>query len=129
MSSQPSICLSHKASNNILDDLKKELSREEIVKPRELARTDQIRLKNKFDSRSSSKKREITRIDSVEKREITRIDSVKKISNQDWFYNNSFKQPNETLNLELETIKPLTKHPINDPLKSNVGKDYLGLSI
>jgi hypothetical protein len=104
---------------NILDDLKRELSREEGFATREkqvLARTDQIKLKNKFESRrSSSKKREITRIDSLEKREITRIDSLPKqinVNNQDEFYNNSLiKQPskvNETLNLELDTIKALT---------------------
>jgi hypothetical protein len=94
MSSQPSIRQSHKVeTGNILDDLKRELHREESFKqPLALARTDQIKLKNKFESRrSSSKKREITRIDSLEKREITRIDSVKKMNNQDEFYNNSFK--------------------------------------
>ena len=124
MSSQPSIRQSHKAEiGNILDDLKRELHQEESFKqPLALARTDQIKLKNKFESRrSSSKKREITRIDSLEKREITRIDSVKKIANQDSFYNNSFKQPNnDTLNLELVTIKPMSKVPQNDPLKSNI---------
>lgn len=56
---------------------------------------------------------------------------MKKVNNQDSFYNNSFKQPNnETLNLELDTIKPICKVAQNDPLKSNIkGKDYLGLSI
>ena len=36
---------------------------------------------------------------------------------------------NETLNLELDTIKPMTGHLKNDPLRHNVGKDYLGTSI
>lgn len=118
---------SHKPEvGNILDDLKREIHREDIFKKREEEVVKKITRTDNINSRASSnsKKREITRIDSL-----TRV----AVKNQDSFYNNSFvgKNPkndiNTTLNLDGDSIlKPVT---VSDNLKHNIGRDYLGDSI
>lgn len=83
-----------------------------------IARTDQM-INSKYDSRRSSKKTEITRIDSL-----TRV----AVKNQDSFYNKSFinlpsnNKNDTTLNLDGSILKPLATN-------ANVGRDYLGESI